>query len=543
MNFLRNTSVSKKLGSIIGLFLSLILALSYLDLHNFHKQLIISKNTQSQEIVASAKSIAITYYNLQRQGKLTEPQAQSAALKAITAIRYSGNNYVFISGLDAHMIAHPIKPSLNGKDLSNTRDIDGVSIFTEFATLVKKEGKGIVSYRWLNPNTMQEGQKNSYVNLMKPWGWILGTGVYVADIDALYFEQLANTLILLLLVLPIILLFTVIISRGITQPLAEICNVIDKMASGDFSHKVKHSSQDEIGALSSSLNTTIDALRALIIKVENSCHQITESTNSAVATTMQTFVGVEQQNIETEALALSMLQLSASAEAAATSAEKTVNYSSDAESAAQQGKQIVDSTILHINSVSNEMEFIIETIAQLEKDTNDIEAILVTISNISNQTNLLALNAAIEAARAGEYGRGFAVVADEVRLLAMRTQTSTDEIKELNERLHNTFNKTKTMVEKGNQLTKNSAESASGAGEYISRIVINIKEILDMNNNVADSIKQQSQIANTINDNISNITQIAAETSQGAKETTTNSEELALMANNLQSSLKQFKIN
>jgi len=542
MIFLRNLSVSKKLGSIIGLFLALILALSYLDLQNFHKQLIVSKNTQSKEIIASAKSIALSYYRQQQKGDLSKEAAQGAALNAITALRYDGSNYIFISDLNAHMIAHPIKPSLNGKDLSATKDINGVAIFKQFATVARTEGSGIVSYRWLNPNTGQQGQKNSYVDLLKPWGWILGTGVYVTDIDELYNRQLLNTLILLLLVLPVIVMLTVVISKGITRPLAEISKIIDNMASGDFSHKSMHSSADEIGALSRSLNQTIDALRTLILNVDDSCNLIKDSTDSAAVTTAQTFIGVQRQNEETQALAQAMLEMSASAQAVTRSAEYTVGCSFEADIAAQQGKKIVDSTIAHIHSVSSEMELIIDTIGQLEKDTREIETILDTISNISNQTNLLALNAAIEAARAGEEGRGFAVVAGEVRQLAMRTQNSTGQIQELNERLQNTFNKARGMVEKGNQLTKNSADSAATAGELIARIVVHVQKILDMNNEVAQSVQQQSHVASAINENISNITHIAKETSSGANETTRSSENLAIMANNLQSSLKQFKI-
>ena len=543
MKFIRNLSVSKKLASIIGLFLTLILALSYLDLQNFHKQLVASKNAQSKEIVASAKSIALSYYRQQQKGELSKSAAQAAALKAISTIRYDGSNYIFISDLNAHMIAHPLKPSLNGKDLSATKDINGVAIFRQFARVARTEGSGIVSYRWLNPNTQQQGQKNSYVDLLKPWGWILGTGVYVTDIDQLFHQQLINTLILLLLVLPVIVLFTVVISKGITNPLAEISKIIDNMASGDFSHKSMHSSADEIGALSRSLNQTIDALRTLILKVDDSCSLIKESTDSAAVTTSQTFLGVQRQNQQTEALAQAMLQMSDSAQAVMRSAENTVSYSTQAEIAAQQGKKIVDSTIVHISNVSNEMQGIIGTIGQLEKDTGEIESILDTISNISNQTNLLALNAAIEAARAGEEGRGFAVVAGEVRELAMRTQNSTGKIQELNERLQQTFKKAKQMIEKGDQLTKNSADSAANAGEQISNIVAQIQKILAMNNEVAHSANKQSQVASTINDNIFNITQIASETSTGADETSKSSKDLAIMANNLQSSLKQFKIS
>ena len=171
-----------------------------------------------------------------------------------------------------------------------------------------------------------------------------------------------------------------------------------------------------------------------------------------------------------------------------------------------------------------------------------IGEIIELISSIADQTNLLALNAAIEAARAGDQGRGFAVVADEVRQLAKRTQESTGQIRELNERLKSACHNAVSMMKNGHEHTQNSACSAEDAGNHIHTIVEQVNTIMDMNTMVATAVKQQSAVAEDMNRNIVNISQIAEETSAGASETANTSQNLAGLARQLEKRLEAFSI-
>ena len=174
MNLLSHISVRYKLTLIIVLFSLLILALETLNLSDMREQLEISKEQQSKEIVTTANHLTNHFYQQFKQGKLTEEAAKQAAIEAVSAMRYSDGNYVFISDMNAFMISHPIKPQLNGKDLSNTQDPDGFKLFKAFADLAREQGEGVVNYRWPKPGVEGAIKKISYISSMKEWGWVFG---------------------------------------------------------------------------------------------------------------------------------------------------------------------------------------------------------------------------------------------------------------------------------------------------------------------------------------------------------------------------------
>lgn len=542
MQTFRNLPVRRKLSVIIILFLSLTVSLEVFSLFDFRTQLQNSREVQSRELVSSAHSIVNHYYQKTIRGELDEAQAQQAAKDAVAAIRYDNSNYVFISDINANVVMHPVKPELNGKDLSNMTDPDGVYVFRSFAEIAKTQGEGRLNYRWPHPQHTDPVAKISYVKQFPAWGWVIGTGVYLDDIQAMFVDKAIQTGLILLFTVPFIVMLATIIARSITSPLTDITKLMRDVAHGNLTGSVAVNSRDELGKLATNVNETIDELRVLIKHVGSSCSQIREASENAAATTQQTFAGVKRQHEETEALATAMHEMSMTAQEVADTAERTATTSHEADTAAHQGNVIVDNTIGRINDVAGEMKRLLTTISQLERDTEEVENILNVISEISDQTNLLALNAAIEAARAGDQGRGFAVVADEVRQLAKRTQVSTEQIRSLNERLKSACHNAVGMMRSGHEHTENSAHSAREAGDYIHSIVDQVNLIMDMNTMVATAVKEQSAVAEDMNRNITNISMIAEETSQGANTTAQTSENLAGLARDLENRLATFNL-
>ncbi|WP_415897847.1 methyl-accepting chemotaxis protein [Neptuniibacter sp. QD72_48] len=535
-------SVTHKLTAIILLLLSVSIAMKAFDLWEYRADLLQERKLQSNHAVSMAYSIIDHFQQQQTAGVLNQTAAQTQALSALQAMRYDNDNYVWINDLDARMIMHPIKPELDGKDMSSFKDGQGKSLFTNIANTARQNNEGYEDYLWPRPGKSIAVEKISYFKLFEPWGWVIGTGVYVDDLDASFYSRLTEALVFLAVVIPFVVWLSSIISRSITQPLSHMTKVMENVAKGKLMARIDIKNQDELGDVSKAINHTLDIQQQLIQKLTNSSHHILSSAEQMASTTEQTSAGVKQQHGETQLLATAMQEMSATAQDVANNAQQTAEITVQAESTARLGDEIVRTTISAINDLAAQVQSQADVITKLEQDTLQVESILSVIRDISDQTNLLALNAAIEAARAGEQGRGFAVVADEVRVLAKRTSESTDQIQSLNDRLKNACQGAVSMMSNSHSEAQNCIDRAASAGEHLNDIVLNVQQIMEMNSAVAEVVQQQSQVAEEMSNNLNNISMIAEQTQGGATLTANNSEQLASLARELRQQVQHFQV-
>ncbi len=151
----------------------------------FEKVMMDHKRTLIHEMTSSAYSLLEHYHSLEEEGTLDPQQAREQAREAITAIRYGEDlkDYFWITDRHPVMIAHPYRPDLNGKDLTNFHDSRGRAIFVEFVQAVVEKGESYVEYMWQwNDDSTRIVPKLSYVRLFEPWGWVIGTGIYIEDV-------------------------------------------------------------------------------------------------------------------------------------------------------------------------------------------------------------------------------------------------------------------------------------------------------------------------------------------------------------------------
>ena len=181
-------------------------------------------------------------------------------------------------------------------------------------------------------------------------------------------------------------------------------------------------------------------------------------------------------------------------------------------------------------------------VASLETDVSSIASMIDVIQGIAEQTNLLALNAAIEAARAGEQGRGFAVVADEVRALASKTQSTTEDIREMIQRLESGSAEAVSVMTAGQENGKNTIEEADQADKSLAGIVSSISTINDMNAQIASAAEQQTHVAEDIGQSVTRVADISNETASGAATTQEKCESLSQLSASIGSQLSQFKV-
>ena len=167
-------------------------------------------------LTQTASNIISHYHMLVTSGELNEETAKLMAVQQLRELRYGQDNkdYFWINDLHPKMIMHPYRPDLEGQDLSNFIDLNNKRLFVAFVDKVNSQGNGYVPYLWQwKDNPEQIVPKISYVSLFKPWGWIIGTGVYLDDVHQEFAQNSRNLVFISLLILTMIIFLSILIIR------------------------------------------------------------------------------------------------------------------------------------------------------------------------------------------------------------------------------------------------------------------------------------------------------------------------------------------
>ncbi len=246
--------------SILGIVPFISLFFFYI-LPSIEEQLYSEKNILLNNNVDIAYSIILEYENLARTGEMSTEEAKTQALARINKLRYDNSNYFWINDLGHTMIMHPINPDLNGKSLADDKDSNGKLIFIEFVNVAKNSGSGYVDYMWARPGYSQPVKKISYVKLVKDWGWVIGTGIYVNDVEEELSELKSGLYIFLSIAIAISLLAGYFIAIKISKPIKVLNEAAGKVAEGDVNVTVTNDAQDEVGKLASSFNVMVGNIK------------------------------------------------------------------------------------------------------------------------------------------------------------------------------------------------------------------------------------------------------------------------------------------
>lgn len=353
-----------------------------------------------------------------------------------------------------------------------------------------------------------------------------------------------NTGMFVFFIIALILgVITYLIIRSIITPVERITQVISRIeVSKDLTLRCDASTQDELGEIAQHFNSMVGSFQQLIEQVIDSVATINTSSKSVSENAMLASEGVAQQLNETDMVATAITEMGATIDEIAKTTELAALKAGKTHDNAQLGQTEVEQTILKIRQLSEQINTSASVVDELERDSETIGSVLDVIRGIAEQTNLLALNAAIEAARAGEQGRGFAVVADEVRSLAMRTQTSTQEIANIIQTLQSRTRSIVQLMDASQKQGAESAEQAAAAGELLKLINNDVRNIMDMSTQIAAAIEEQSMVAAEVNKNVVVIRDIAEQSSHAADANASASDELRTRAEYLVSAVSHFKI-
>ncbi|NAS98410.1 methyl-accepting chemotaxis protein [Pseudomonas syringae] len=541
---MRSLSISRRLWLILVVSVLMLLVLAAALLRQTHEDLYRAKSEKTMHVVQTASGILTFYQGLEAAGSMTREAAQQQALKEIKGLRYSQNDYFWINDLRPVMIMHPTNPKLEGQDISTIKDPDGFAVFNEMVALVKSKGAGMVNYRWPKPGASEPVKKTSYVQLFQPWGWILGSGVYVDDVAAEFKTQLWNAGLFIAGIVLVMVLMLVLIVRSIVRPLRAAVAAMGNIASGesDLTRTLETHGKDEITELGGHFNAFIAKLRNVVSQLQSSSVALGQASTDLGSNAEQAQNRSQQQSQQMDLVATAVNEVTYGVQDVAKNAEHAASEMRDAESQAQQGQVNIDNSLRQIEHLSGTIGQAVEVMKSLASESTQIGSVLEVISSIAEQTNLLALNAAIEAARAGEQGRGFAVVADEVRLLAQRTQKSTAEIQAMIERLQKHSDAAVKVIGDSNRSSQLTIEQANQAGQSLSSISQALRNLNSLNASIASATLQQTHVVDDINQNVTQAAQLSQSTALAAEQSTSASLHLRGLSEELNTLLRQFRV-
>lgn len=544
MSPLLRISISKRLWLILLLVVAIFVGFAIFIAKQTYTGLVDGKEIKTQHLVENTIGILEYYHEQEQQGVLTKAQAQEQALAVIKKIRYGRDDYFWVNDLQPVMLMHPMNPALDGQDLSGYKDPDNRQIFNEFVRIATNDGAGFYNYRWPMPGARDPVGKISYVQQFKPWGWVLGTGVYIDDIQAEFRTQTIKSTIIRVVIIAIMVLLIVGIIRSITTPLRQVADALKNIASGDgdLTQTLSYRGNDEVGELSSSFNTFTEKLRSVIVELQDTAKTLQQSSSELDKAAHDSLDSSERQLQETEVIATSMNEVTYSVQEVAKNAEQAASEVSSASQQAMAGQQSIYNSLQQTDQLSATIGEAVQVMEALAAESTQIGGVLEVINSIAEQTNLLALNAAIEAARAGEQGRGFAVVADEVRLLAQRTQQSTGEVQHMIDSLQKNSQAAVRVIQESSEASAKTVEQANIASASLEQITHALAALSDLNASIASSTLQQSHVSEEINQNINRVAGLATSSTAAAQQASTSSEHLEQLARSLGNLLAQFKV-
>ncbi|MGL5327427.1 MAG: methyl-accepting chemotaxis protein [Aeromonas sp.] len=506
------------------------------------------------------KKVALAEHVLMAKTAITHllsqdsPEAREQAKGILRTLRYAEDGYFYVYDTRGVNIAHGIKQALEGKDLSAMTDSEGNKVILDIIKAAES-GDGYSRFIWDKPSKGSEQPKLGYAVLLPQWGWVLGTGFYIDDIDdemarareegeAELAITMRDTLLTSLLLTLLAIVGGLWVSRSITRPIQTLVESFHDLAhgEGDLTRRLKLEQGDELGDLARSFNGFIEKIHHLVEQVTSSSDRVYRSVETLQRQSGDYLSRMSSHHRETEQVVAAMTEMSSTAHSVAGNAGDAATATGNADNLSRQTRMVITRAMDGIDSLITDLNAIHQQIGTLTRETDQIQNVVGVISGIADQTNLLALNAAIEAARAGEQGRGFAVVADEVRQLASRTQQSTVEIGTMLQRLQQMVTTAGALMSES-QTRHSSTLSETGAlATNLDQMSSAITTINDMNLQIASAAEQQHAVTEEINRNLVAIQQIVAELSEGADATRHTCEELADSGRTLHRLVERFQI-
>lgn len=572
---LNQFSVKGRMYLIIAAILALFTVMVFFAVQNGNrvKELGLSKTgevmlvDQKAKLQVASHSIALAAGHA-IEGLSSQEEKIEVIRKLIDDVRFeedkSGYYFVYNGTVN---VALPPKKELQGKDLNELKDKNGVYLVRELRDKAKAGG-GFVEYIWPKPGA-GEVPKLSYAEMIPGTDMWIGTGVYIDNIDAYKVSmsedinsQVTKNLITMLAIAGAIfagiISLCLLIVFGLVNALKSLISNFQDIAEGegDLTKRIDIKSKDEIGELAKYFNIFIEKLQGIVSSISDNTQKVGKEAVSLSEIASSLATNAQDTSERSENVAAAAEEMSANLNNVAAAMEESTTNTSMVASAAEEMtatiNEIADNSG-HANKISGkavtQAEETSQRMAKLGASADAISKVTETITEISEQTNLLALNATIEAARAGEAGKGFAVVANEIKELAKQTAEATLDIKTKIDDVQQTTTTTvrsieeiTTVINNVNEIVATITGAVGEQSKATEEIAMNISQAASGLGEVNENVSQISTVASTITEEIAMVNSASGEVSSSSSNVNASGADLQSLAQDLQHAVGSFKI-
>ena len=554
---LGNLRISYKLLMMVGLSVLGIAAVAGVGLSALWSNLLEDRKAKLQDVVLLARQALDLNYQASRQAGVSEADAVERGKALLRTFRFGKDDYFYALNAQGVVVANP-NPKVEGKNLYDAPDSDGV-YFARKQLELAASGGGFVSYRFPRAGGGEPLPKVAYAVEFKPYVWVIGGGVYLDDVQEIFWAQARQVGVLVGLALVLVAGLFLLVGRSIVDPINAMTAAMRKIAAGETSTVIPALARgDEVGAMAQSvqifrdnmieatklrgeqdeLKAQADAESKLLLGrmadefergVRTSLNTLTGAATELQTTSKNMSTTAGEASLQATAVAAVAEQASANVQTVAAATEELSS------SVSEIGRQVTQSTEIAGQAVAEANRTNL-TVQGLSAAAQKIGDVVKLISDIASQTNLLALNATIEAARAGEAGRGFAVVANEVKSLASQTAKATDEIS--------------AQVSAMQGATAEAVQAIEGIGrtigainEIASAISVAVEQQGSATKEIARNVQEAAHGTGQVSSNISAVHQAADKTGSAASKVLSSAEQLGGQAKTLRADVDRFLAN